>query len=111
MSRTWPSGFGPGRPGSVRQLDAAARIAAICSRVSACGWFFGFRSGEVPSIGLRESASWRSANPNSRLSMVRDCLAREGETAAWDLRNHSTRPVVISPRVKCSKAGSTCNRT
>ena len=35
MSRTLPSLFGPGRPGSVRQEAAAARIAAIWSRVSA----------------------------------------------------------------------------
>ncbi len=34
-SRTWPSDFGPGRPGSLRQAAAAARIAATCSSVSA----------------------------------------------------------------------------
>lgn len=41
MSRTWPSGLGPGRPVSVRQLAAATRMAAICSSVRACGWLFG----------------------------------------------------------------------
>ena len=33
MSRTWPSGLGPGRPRSLRHLTAASRIAAICSIV------------------------------------------------------------------------------
>lgn len=110
MSRTWPSGFGPGLPLPVRQLAAATRIAAICSKVSACGWVFEVRSDDVPSTGLREIASWRRAKPKSRLSMLRDCLAREYEVDASDFRNHSTRPVVISPSVKCSKAGSTCSR-
>jgi hypothetical protein len=44
-------------------------------------------------------ASWRNANPKSRLSMVREHWALEDETAAWELRNRSTRPVVTSPRV------------
>jgi len=40
-------------------------------------WFFGFASGEVPSTGLRGIESCRSANVKSRLSTVRECLARE----------------------------------
>jgi hypothetical protein len=99
MSRTWPSFFGPGRPGSLRQVAAAARIAAICSNDSACGVTLGLGSGEVPSTGLRLIASWRSANPNSRFSRVRDWRPREYETADCDLRNHSTRPVVTSASV------------
>jgi hypothetical protein len=99
MSRTCPSGFGPGRPGSLLQLAAATRIAAICSSVRAFGWLFGCRNGEVPATGLRDTASCRKANPKSRFSRVRDCRAREEEIAACDLRNHSTRPVVISASV------------
>lgn len=52
----------------------------------------------VPSTGLRLMASWRSAKANSRFSTVREWLAWEYEMASSDLRNRSTRPVVISPR-------------
>jgi len=48
MSRTWPSLFGPGSLGSVRQVAAAFRIAAICSKLSAWGVPFFRCSGEVP---------------------------------------------------------------
>lgn len=57
------------------------------------------RSGDVPSMGCRAIASCRNANANMRLSSVRECLARDWDNAAWDFRNHSTRPVVISPSV------------
>ncbi|HET7355353.1 MAG TPA: hypothetical protein VFJ09_01615 [Nocardioidaceae bacterium] len=57
MSRTWPSGLGPGRPGSERQVAAAVRIAVICSRVSAFGVALVRRSCEVPSTGFRLMAS------------------------------------------------------
>ena len=57
MSRTCPSLLGPGRPGAVRQVAAARRIAATCSSVNARGAPFEARSGEVPSTGLRAIAS------------------------------------------------------
>jgi SAM-dependent methyltransferase len=53
MSRTWPSGLGPGRPGSLRHVAAALRIAVIWSIVSACGVGLALRSWDVPSTGLR----------------------------------------------------------
>lgn len=55
MSWTWPSLFGPGRPGSVRQLAAAVLIAATCWSVKAWGARFGLRSGEVPRPGCGRS--------------------------------------------------------
>ena len=61
MSRTWPSGLGPGRPGSVRHVAAALRMAVIWSLVSACGVGLAPRICEVPSTGLRVMASWRRA--------------------------------------------------
>lgn len=67
MSPTCPSGFGPGRPGWVRQFAAAARIAAIWSRVSAFGWVFGWRNGEVPATGLRGTASCLRAKPEQQV--------------------------------------------
>ncbi len=54
MSRTCPSGFGPGTPAWFRQFAAAIRIAPICASVSALGWRFGLRNGEVPATGLRD---------------------------------------------------------
>lgn len=110
MCRTWPSGLGPLTSSPVRQLAAARRMAAICSSVIACGDPFDFFNGEVPSTGLRAIASYLGANPNSRFSIVRECFAREYDTTASDLRNYSTRPVVISLGVKCSNAGMMCRR-
>ena len=82
-SRTCPSGLGPLTSGPTRQLAAARRMAAICSTLSACGDPFGLFSGEVPSTGLRPSASWRREYPKNWLSSVRVCLApRRGETPA-----------------------------
>src|SRR5690606_24645047 len=72
-----PIGLGPLTCSPVRQFAAAARMAAICSKVSACGAPLGRLSGLVPSTGLRGMASWRRAKPNSRFSWVRECLARE----------------------------------
>lgn len=96
-SRTCPSGLGPFTPGPVRHAAAATRIACTCSSVSVWIWFLGLASGEVPSTGLRGIASCRSANEKSWLSTVRECFAREYDTARSAFRNHSTRPVVISP--------------
>ena len=98
-SHTCEFGFGPFTSGPVRHTAAAARMAAICSSVSARGSGFGFFKGEVPSTGSRGIASCRSAKPNSSFSRVRECFAREYDTAASRRRNHSTRPVVISPSV------------
>jgi hypothetical protein len=98
MSRTCPSGFGPGNPGRVRHAAAAARIAAIWSSVRARGCAFRVRSEDVPSTGLRSMASCRSAKAKIRFSRVRDCFARDGDLEACDRRCDSTRPVVISAK-------------
>ena len=105
MSRTCPSGLGPSTSGPVRQRPAASRIALICSTVNAWRAPFGRRNGLVPCTGFRGIASCRRAKPKSWLRTVREWCAREGDTALAERRNHSTRPVVISPSEKCSNCG------
>lgn len=63
-----------------------------------------------PCTGFRGIASCRSANAKSWFKTVREWCARENDAALSDLRNHSTRPVVISPSEKCSNCGLTRSR-
>ncbi len=101
MSRTWPSGLGPGSPGALRHRAAAFRIAVICSIVSACGVALVRRSGEVPSTGLRAMASCRSAKPNSMLSMRPGLLGLRRRPLRL-LRQEPLDPARWSPRRGCS---------
>ena len=55
--------------------------------------------GRGPFDGIAGEGVVAQREPEEQVGMVRDRWALEDETAAWELRNRSTRPVVTSPRV------------
>lgn len=99
MSRTWPSGLGPGSAGSVRQVAAAARIAAIWSSSQRSWGGLGLRQRRGALHRVTRHPHPTQREPEEQVEQRAGLLARECEILAWDLRKHSTRRVVLQAQL------------